>query len=162
MKKFTGIKKAAGIMKNAKHALAYMDTSTGEVWANEYSDGNSWTQYNDKNIICLSVWIRYAQYELGDDASWTAILTWAANEAMSKRNKQEEKKMKKYLFNEICGKKQGEMIIIEANDANEAFEKSRFTEKIKSYERFSTTTNNKMFKCYELDNSRKYIEFICR
>jgi hypothetical protein len=84
MKRFTGIKKAAVIMKNAKHALAYMDTSTGEVWANEYSDYNSWTQYDDKNIIGLSVGIRYAQYELGDDASWTAILTWAAKEAMSK------------------------------------------------------------------------------
>lgn len=69
--------------------------------------------------------------------------------------------MKKYLFNEVCGKKQGEMIIIEANDANEAFEKSRFTERIKSHERFSTMTNNKMFECYELDNSRN-IEFVCR
>lgn len=84
MKKFTGIKKATGIMKNAKHALAYMDTSTGEVWANEYSDGNSWTQYDDNNITGLSVWIRYAPYELGEDASWTAILTWAAKEAMPK------------------------------------------------------------------------------
>lgn len=69
--------------------------------------------------------------------------------------------MKKYLFNEICGKKQGEMIIIDANDANEAFEKSRFTERIKSHERFATMTNNKMFECYELDKSWN-IEFVCR
>ena len=69
--------------------------------------------------------------------------------------------MKKYLFNEIGGKKQGEMIVIEANDANEAFEKSRFTERIKSHERFSTMTNNKMFECYEVDNSWN-IEFVCR
>ena len=69
--------------------------------------------------------------------------------------------MKKYLFNEICGKKQGEMIVIEANDANEAFEKSRFTEKIKPHERFSTMTHKKMFECYELDNSWN-IEFVCR
>jgi hypothetical protein len=78
MKKFTGIKKAAGIMKNAKYALAYMDISTGEVWANEYSDGNSWTQYDDKNIICLRECIIYAQHQLGDNASWTVILNWAA------------------------------------------------------------------------------------
>ena len=37
--------------------------------------------------------------------------------------------MKQYVFNEVGGKKQGEMIIVEAHDANEAFEKSRFTEK---------------------------------
>ena len=69
--------------------------------------------------------------------------------------------MKKYLFNEICGKKQGEMIVIEANDANEAFEKSRFTEKIKPHGRFYTRTPNKMFECYELGKSWN-VEFICR
>ena len=69
--------------------------------------------------------------------------------------------MKKYLFNEVGGKKQGEMIIIEANDANEAFEKSRFTERINLHERFSTMNNKKMFECYELDNSWN-IEFVCR
>lgn len=69
--------------------------------------------------------------------------------------------MKKYLFNEICGKKQGEMIIVEANNANEAFEKSRFTEKIKEHERFATMTPDKMFACYESGNSWN-VEFICR
>lgn len=69
--------------------------------------------------------------------------------------------MKKYLFDEIGGKKQGEMIIIDANDANEAFEKSRFTEKIKPCERFSTMTPNQMFECYELGKSWN-VEFICR
>ena len=69
--------------------------------------------------------------------------------------------MKKYVFNEIGGKKQGEMIVIDANDANEAFEKSRFTEKVKPHERFYTRTYKKMFECYELNNSWN-IEFVCR
>lgn len=85
MKKFTGIKKAAGIMKNTKHAMAYMNIKTGEVWANEYSDGNSWTQYDDKDITGLKTWIGFAANELGEGASWTAILTWAAEAAIANR-----------------------------------------------------------------------------
>ena len=69
--------------------------------------------------------------------------------------------MTKYLFNEICGKKQGEMIIIEANNANEAFEESRFMEKINPCERFSTMTPDKMFACYESGKPWN-VEFICR
>ena len=85
MKKFTGIKKAAGIMKNAKHALCYMNTKTGEVWANEYSDADSWTQYYDKDITGLAIWIGFATNELGEKASWTAIITWAAEAAIANR-----------------------------------------------------------------------------
>ena len=85
MTKFRGIKKAAGIMKNAKHAKVYMNITTGEVWANEYSDGNSWTQYDDKDITGLATWIGFGADELGESASWTAIITWAAEAAIANR-----------------------------------------------------------------------------
>ena len=68
--------------------------------------------------------------------------------------------MKKYLFNELGGKKQGEMIIIEANDANEAFEKSRFMEKIHDGERFSTWTPDPIYELKEFGTNN--VAYICR
>ena len=85
MEKFMGIKKAAGTMKRARHALAYMDIKTGYVWANEYSNANSWTRYDNKDITGLKTWIGFAFNELGEEASWTEVLTWAAEAAIANR-----------------------------------------------------------------------------
>ena len=58
--KITGIKKIAGQTKNLKgyydshyYQLNY-NLKTGEAWTNEHcSYGcNSWTEYDDENIIC--------------------------------------------------------------------------------------------------------------
>ena len=46
--------------------------------------------------------------------------------------------MKNYVFNELKGKDQGEMIIVKAETAEEACEKAKMKEKIKPYEKFKT------------------------
>lgn len=69
--------------------------------------------------------------------------------------------MKKYLFNEVCGKRQGKMIIIEAETAEEAFEKSRFTEKIRPYDKFKTIYPLRVYELYEFGKPNK-VEYICR
>jgi len=53
--------------------------------------------------------------------------------------------MKKYLFDEQKGKVQGEMIIVEAENAVEAMEKAGMTAHIGPYETFATMYFGKIY-----------------
>jgi hypothetical protein len=59
--KVTGLAKACKEMReisshtDGRKGIVYMDTSTGEVWCNEYADQNSWSEYHDAAIIYLPV-----------------------------------------------------------------------------------------------------------
>lgn len=68
--------------------------------------------------------------------------------------------MKKYVFNEVKGKYQGEMIIVEAETADEACEKAGMKEKIKPCERFDTFYLGKMYELYEMDKPFA-VEYVC-
>ena len=68
--------------------------------------------------------------------------------------------MKKYVFNEVKGKYQGEMIIVEAETPEEACEKAKMKEKIKPYEKFRPMYFGKIYTLYELDKPSA-IEYVC-
>lgn len=68
--------------------------------------------------------------------------------------------MKNYVFNELKGKEQGEMIIIKAATADEACEKAKIKEKIKPYERFKTMYFGKTYQLYELGKPFA-VDYIC-
>ena len=68
--------------------------------------------------------------------------------------------MKKYVFNEVKGKYQGEMIIVEAETADEACEKAGMKEKIKPCEKFDTFYLSKMYELYEMDKPFA-VEYVC-
>lgn len=59
MIKFKGIKKAMGVYNWAKKegfsTIFYMDTRTNEVWCNYYTNQNSWSKYDDVEIIAVNV-----------------------------------------------------------------------------------------------------------
>lgn len=67
---------------------------------------------------------------------------------------------KKYVFNEIKGKYQGEVIIVEAATADEACEKAKMKEKIKPYEKFKTMYFGKIYELYELGKPSA-VDYIC-
>lgn len=69
--------------------------------------------------------------------------------------------MKTFVFDEVKGKVQGELILIQAETAEEAFEKSHFTEKIRTSEKFPTMFPIKMYALYEWGKPYK-VEYICR
>ena len=68
--------------------------------------------------------------------------------------------MKTYVLNEVCGKMQGEMIIVEAESAREACEKAGMTDIIKPYDTFKTY-GGKMYEVHEQGQSWN-VELICR
>ena len=80
--KIKGIKKAVSEIKSNSHMhyIVYLDRSTGEVWANFYADGNSWTQYNDAAITTLRGY--YLDY-MGCKVSMTQRITDAARIAIA-------------------------------------------------------------------------------
>ena len=50
--KLIGIKKAVGNYNRQNGtARIYLNIKSGEIWTNEYSDGNSWTDYHNPNIL---------------------------------------------------------------------------------------------------------------
>ena len=53
----------------------------------------------------------------------------------------------KYLFDEVSGKFQGEMIIVEAETPEEACEKAGMTEIIKPHEKFKEMYFGKIYSC---------------
>ena len=68
--------------------------------------------------------------------------------------------MKKYVLNEVKGKVQGRMIIVEADNAKEACEKSGMTEIIKPYEKFSEMYFGEIFEVYEWGKPYD-VEYVC-
>ena len=69
--------------------------------------------------------------------------------------------MKKYVFDEVKGKYQGEMIIVEAETADEACEKAGMTEKIKDYQKFSTIDySRKIYRLHEIGSADTI--YVCR
>lgn len=58
--------------------------------------------------------------------------------------------MKKYILDEIKGKYQGEIIIVEAENGKEACRKAGMTEIIKCDEKFKTMYFGKIYECHEL------------
>lgn len=58
--------------------------------------------------------------------------------------------MKKYILNEIKGKYQGEVIIVEAENGEEACQKAGMEEIIKCGEKLKTMYVGKIYECYEL------------
>lgn len=67
--------------------------------------------------------------------------------------------MKKYIANELRGKYQGEMIIVEAENLEEAFEKLNVDDHIKPYERF-TRHYNRLYSLYEEGKPQKELAII--
>lgn len=57
--------------------------------------------------------------------------------------------MRKYELNEIRGKYQGQIIIVEAETSKEACEKVGMTEMVKPHQRFSTMYFGEIYECYE-------------
>lgn len=58
--KMVGLKKASGEtfgsyshLPNCAYTEIFYNIETGDVWANYQPSGNSWTQYDDRNIICV-------------------------------------------------------------------------------------------------------------
>ena len=39
--------------QNSGYYQIWYDYSTGELWTTEHADGESWTEYNDKNIMLV-------------------------------------------------------------------------------------------------------------
>lgn len=68
--------------------------------------------------------------------------------------------MKKYLFNELKGKYQGEMIIVEAETADEACEKAGMKVKIKPDKKFDKMYFGKIYEVYELGKPEA-VEYVC-
>lgn len=60
--KLTGIKKAIGNAKRSNFYRIYLNKTTGKVWTNTYASCNSWTQYQDKNIV--EVTSGYGKYSI--------------------------------------------------------------------------------------------------
>ena len=66
MIKFKGIRQAIYGLNHYKHVMVYFDIDTREIWANEYTDGRTYTQYNDESIH----WLNFeAVYMFDDDLS---------------------------------------------------------------------------------------------
>ena len=57
--------------------------------------------------------------------------------------------MRKYVFDEIRGKYQGQVIIVEAETAKEACEKAGMTAMVKPHQRFETMYFGPIYECYE-------------
>ena len=50
-----GIRKAVGDFNHhVGGAIIYMNKDTGEVWTNIYPDGNSWDEYENKDIVVIT------------------------------------------------------------------------------------------------------------
>lgn len=55
--KMVGLRKAAGdTQRNVPRMVyrIYYDRSSGEVWTNYYHSPNSWTEYSNDAVICVS------------------------------------------------------------------------------------------------------------
>lgn len=48
--KLKGIKKAVSVLKKSSFARIYVNVSTGNVFAVQYADCNSYTQFDSQNI----------------------------------------------------------------------------------------------------------------
>lgn len=48
--KLKGIKKTVSVLKNSSFARIYVNTQTGNVFAVQYTDCNSYTQFDSPNI----------------------------------------------------------------------------------------------------------------
>ena len=68
--------------------------------------------------------------------------------------------MKTYIINEIRGKYQGEMFIINAENAVEAMKKAGMTCWVRGFEIFEKMYFGKIYEVYEIEKAWQ-VEFIC-
>ena len=50
----TGIKKAINVSKQCGYYNIMYDSTTNEIWVDQFESSNSWKEYHDKNIIKLA------------------------------------------------------------------------------------------------------------
>lgn len=65
-----------------------------------------------------------------------------------------------YTLNEVCGRNQGQIIMIDAQNAIEAMKKAGMTCWVRSYEKFSKAHNGRLYEVYETEKPDK-VEYIC-
>ena len=68
--------------------------------------------------------------------------------------------MKNYTLNEINGMSQGQIILVNAEDAIEAMKKADMVCWVREYEKFNTFYSGKIYEIYETGKPNN-VEYIC-
>ena len=84
--KITGVKKAISAYRNRQYVRIMVDRSTGEVWADEFADENSFIHYDSPAICSVSSAFSYEDFYNVNMATVRAAAErlcaeWAAEEA---------------------------------------------------------------------------------